>query len=268
MKVIGVQPDIVWENKAVSHAKIITLIEKAGPHPGSLVVLPEMFATGFSMNVAGIHDSDTRETQDFLARTAVDYRIYLLGGLVTKNAQGRGRNECLIYSPYGREISRYSKLQPFTPGGESDNYEAGQNLSLIDLEEFKLATFICYDLRFPEIFRAACRRGANFYTVIASWPVAREEHWVTLLRARAIENQAFVVGVNRSGHDPNFVYPGRSLIISPAGKVIAEAGREECWISTELKIEELLRYRSELPFLKDMRRDYVINKNNEKDEKV
>ena len=253
MKVIGIQPDIVWENKAANHARIITLIEKAGPHPGSLFVLPEMFATGFSMNVAGIHDSDTRETQDFLARTAVDYRIYLLGGLVTKNAQGRGRNECLIYSPYGREIARYSKLQPFTLGGESDNYEAGGTLSIFDLEEFKLATFICYDLRFPEIFREACRRGANLYTVIASWPVAREEHWVTLLRARAIENQAYVIGVNRFGNDPKFFHPGRSLIVHPSGSVLAEGGREECVISAELSLEELVKYRRELPFLNDMR---------------
>jgi len=260
MKVIGIQPDVVWENKAVNHTKIITLIEKAGAQPDTLVVLPEMFATGFSMNVAGIHDSNTRETQDFLARTAVNYRIYLMGGLVTKNAQGRGRNECLIYSPYGREVARYSKLQPFTLGGESEHYEAGKNLSIFDLAEFKIATFICYDLRFPEIFRAACRRGTNLYTVIASWPVAREEHWVTLLRARAIENQAFVVGINRSGRDPNFVFPGRSMIVSPSGKVLAEAGRDECWISAELNIEELLRYRSELPFLNDMRADFSDEK--------
>jgi omega-amidase len=264
MKVIGIQPDVVWENKAANHAKIITLIEKAGPPPGSLVLLPEMFATGFSMNVAGIHDSETRETQDFLARTAMDYRIYLLGGVVTKSGGGRGRNECLIYSPDGREIARYAKLQPFTLGGESDNYEAGRNISIFDLGEFKISTFICYDLRFPEIFRAACRQGVNLYTVIASWPVAREEHWVTLLKARAIENQAFVVGINRSGRDPYFEFPGRSMIISPAGKPIAEAGREEGWISAELNIEELLRYRSELPFLKDMKKDYELNEINKK----
>jgi omega-amidase len=267
MKVIGIQPDIVWENKAATHTRIISLIEKAGPQPGSLVVLPEMFATGFSMNVAGIHDSDTRETQDFLARTAVEYRINLLGGVVTKNTQGRGRNECVIYSPDGREIARYSKLQPFTPGGESANYEAGRALSIFDLAEFRISTFICYDLRFPEIFRAACRRGANLYTVIASWPVAREEHWVTLLRARAIENQAFVVGINRSGRDPNFAYPGRSMILSPAGKVLAEAGREECSISVDLNIEELLDYRSELPFLNDMRSDLWEEEKHETNEK-
>jgi omega-amidase len=253
MKVIGLQPDVVWENKSANHAKVQAMIEKAEPQPGTLVVLPEMFATGFSMNVAAIHDSDSRETQDFLSHTAAEYRIYLLGGVVTKHPNGRGINQCVVYAPDGREIARYSKLHPFTLGGESDHYAAGDSLCLFDLEGFTVAPFICYDLRFPEIFRAAVKRGANLYTVIASWPVAREEHWVTLLRARAIENQAYVIGVNRFGSDPKFFHPGRSLILHPSGNVLAEGAREECAIRAELSMEELIKYRRELPFLNDMR---------------
>jgi predicted amidohydrolase len=253
MKVIGLQLDISWENKPANHAKASAMIEAAKPQPGSLVVLPEMFATGFSMNVAAIHDSDDRETQDFLAKTAADYRIYLLGGVVTKDVSGRGRNECVVYSPQGLEVARYCKLQPFTLGGESDNYVAGENTCLFTWADFTVAPFICYDLRFPEIFRAAVRRGANLYTVIASWPIAREEHWITLLKARAIENQAYVVGVNRSGRDPNFVYPGRSIIVHPSGEVLADAGIEESFLSVELNLEDLAEYRRKLPFLNDMR---------------
>jgi omega-amidase len=253
MKVIGLQPDVAWENKSANHARVRSLIEKAEPQPGSLVVLPEMFATGFSMNVETIDDSESGETQDFLAQTAAEYRIYLLGGVVTRHANGRGINQCVVYATDGRELARYSKMQPFTLGGESDHYAAGENLCLFDLEGFKVASFICYDLRFPEIFRAAVRRGANLYTVIASWPVAREEHWVTLLKARAIENQAYVIGVNRFGNDPKFFHPGHSLIVHPSGKVMAEAGREECAIRAELSLEELVKYRQELPFLNDMR---------------
>jgi omega-amidase len=253
MKVIGIQPDVVWENKAATHARVRALLEKARPSPGTLVVLPEMFATGFSMNVAGIQDSDSRETQEFLSQTAAEYRIYLLAGVVAKHASGRGVNQSVVYATDGRELARYTKLHPFTLGGESDHYAAGENLCLFDLEGFKVASFICYDLRFPEIFRAAVRGGANLYTVIASWPVAREEHWVTLLRARAIENQAYVIGVNRFGNDPKFFHPGRSLIVHPSGSVLAEGGREECTISAELSLEELVKYRRELPFLTDMR---------------
>jgi predicted amidohydrolase len=259
MKVYALQLDIIWENKPANHAKVREMIEKAAPSPGSFVVLPEMFATGFSMNVAAIHDSDSRETQGFLSKTAADCRIYLLGGVVARDPDGRGRNECVTYSPDGREVARYSKLHPFTLGGESKYYRAGESVRIFELEKFKVAPFICYDLRFPEIFRTAVTLGANVYTVIASWPVTREEHWVTLLKSRAIENQAYVIGVNRSGKDPNYVYPGRSLIVDPHGKVLADAGREECTIAAELEIDGMLKYRKEFAVLDDLRPDFVIN---------
>jgi omega-amidase len=259
MKVIGLQLDTVWENKAANHAKVLAMIEKAKPDHDSVVVLPEMFATGFSMNVPGIHDSDTPETQGFLAQTAAEYRIYLIGGLVTKSERGRGRNQCVVYSPEGREIARYTKLHPFTLGGESDHYEAGESVCIFELGKFTVAPFICYDLRFPEIFRAASRLGANLFTEIACWPEARIEHWVTLLKARAVENQAYIIGINRSGRDPNFNYPGRSLIVDPRGQVISDGGREECSISAELNFEELIKYRRDLPFLNDMRSDFSPN---------
>src|SRR5262245_15578012 len=124
MQVIGLQIDSVWENKAATHDKVLSLLDKAKPEEGALVVLSEMFATGFSMNVAAIHD-EGRETQDFLSRTAAEREIYLMGGVVTKDrttgAIGRGRNESVVYSPEGREVARYCKLQPFTLGGEAEN---------------------------------------------------------------------------------------------------------------------------------------------------
>src|SRR5689334_24166275 len=168
MKIIGLQLDTVWENKAANHAKALALLDAARPPAGSLVVLGEMFATGFSMNVAGIHDSDSRETQDFLSHTAAEHYVFLLGGVVTKDAGGLGRNESVIYSPEGVEVARYCKLQPFTPAGEKANFVAGDEVCLFDWQDFTVASFICYDLRFPEHFRAAAKRGANLMTVIAS----------------------------------------------------------------------------------------------------
>ena len=106
MQIIGLQLDSVWENKAANHDKVLSLLDKAGPQAGALVVLPEMFATGFSMNVAAIHD-ESRETQDFLSRAAAERNIYLMGGVVMKDeATGRGRNEAVVYSPEGGEIAR------------------------------------------------------------------------------------------------------------------------------------------------------------------
>jgi omega-amidase len=231
-----------------------TLLRANPPAAGSLVVFPEMFATGFSMNVPGIRESAERETEQFLARLARERSVYLTAGLVTaESPKGRGRNLSVTIDPNGAEVSRYVKMQPFTPGGEADNFEAGPAVTTWAWHEFTVAPFVCYDLRFPEHFRAAARKGADLITVIANWPVARIHHWVALLQARAIENQAFVVGVNRCGTDPKLSYNGRSIIVSPKGDVLADAGNGECIISAALDRESLVAYRNDFPFLKDMK---------------
>jgi omega-amidase len=253
MKIYCVQLDIVWENKAANFARVEALLAAAAPQPGSLVLLPEMFATGFSMNVAGIREGRERETERFLEATAKSFGVSLVGGLVTSNTNGKGSNQAIVFSPGGKEIARYSKLRPFTLGGESEHYDAGKEVVVFPWQGFVVAPFVCYDLRFPEIFRSAVRSGTQLYTVIANWPVTRIQHWVTLLQARAIENQAYVAGVNRCGADPKLKYNGRSLIVSPKGEILADAGNGESVISTEVDLEGLLTYRKELPFLSDMR---------------
>jgi omega-amidase len=253
MNVIACQLDIVWEDKPANHAKVIQLLEEAQPAPGSLVVLPEMFATGFSMRTAMITDSISQETQRFLADTARSFGIYLLGGVVTTGRAGLGRNECVGYNPQGEEFVRYCKLHPFTYGGESQHYEAGERIVTFEWAGFTVAPFICYDLRFPEIFRAAVRQGANLFTVMANWPVTRINHWNCLLQARAIENQACVVGVNRCGIDPTLPYSGQSQIINARGEQLAVADGFESTIQADLCLSEVVNYRTNLPFLADLR---------------
>ena len=265
MKITAVQLDIAWENKPVNHQKVRALLEQVPPEPNSLVLLPEMFATGFSMNVEAITDSTTRETQRFLADTARHFHVHLLAGIVTTTVPHtepgrlrpapRGRNEAVLFSPDGIELHRYAKMQPFTLGGESDHYAPGPRVTTFRWNDFTVAPFICYDLRFPELFRLATRRGATLLTVIANWPIARVEHWTTLLRARAIENLAYVVGVNRVGTDPKLTYPGRSLIIDPKGNVLADAGDRECTISADLDARLVHDWRRDFPALKDIRPD-------------
>ncbi len=252
-KVYAVQLDIVWEDKAANHQKVRQLLEQTRPAPGSLVVLPEMFATGFSMRARAISDTATQETQQFLAETAQSFGVYLAGGVVTDGQSGLGRNECAVYDPAGRELARYCKLHPFTFGGEAEHYEAGEQVCLFDWEGFKVAPFICYDLRFPENFRAAVKLGANLILVMANWPVTRVAHWEALLQARAIENQAYVVGVNRCGADPALQYSGSSRIIGPGGDVLVAAKAAEGVIQAALSLDDLQNYRRALPFLADMR---------------
>jgi predicted amidohydrolase len=253
MKLYCVQHDIVWENKRANFTRVEALLAKTRAEPGSLVLLPEMFATGFSMNAKAIEEKRGGETEQFLAAAAKKFNVFLLGGFVAAQAGGKGFNQCVVFSPDGSEVARYNKIQPFTPGGESDNYEAGRDVVIFSWQGFAVAPFICYDLRFPEHFRTAARRGAQLLTVISSWPVARIQHWVTLLQARAIENQAYVAAVNRCGTDPKLTYNGRSLIVSPKGDVLADAADGEKVISAEVKLEEVLAYRKDLPFLHDMR---------------
>jgi omega-amidase len=253
MNLYCVQHDIAWENKPANHVKVESLLAAAQPQRGALVLLPEMFSTGFSMNVPAIQEGEAKETEKFLAATARKFGVFLLGGAVGTGTRGCGRNQALVFSPEGREIARYTKLQPFSLGGETQHYEAGKETTLFHWEGFTVSPFICYDLRFPEHFRKAVRAGAQLITVIASWPVARIGHWITLLQARAIENQAYVAGVNRCGTDPKLAYNGRSLIIAPGGEILADAGEGERVISAELNLETLLVYRKNLPFLADIR---------------
>jgi omega-amidase len=255
MKIIGCQLDIQWEDKEANHARVRKLLEKASPSPGSLIVLPEMFATGFSMNVDGITDDRERATQKFLSGLAAEYGAFVLGGVVTRCEDGRGLNQAVVYRPSGRELARYSKLHPFSYAGETRHYAPGTGITTFPCNGFKVSVFVCYDLRFPEAFRAAARQGAQVLVVIANWPAARQAHWTSLLIARAIENQACVVGINRCGADPNHTYSGRSLIIGPRGDLLAEAGSSEGCIGAELDLEDLKAYRKEFPALKDMRDD-------------
>jgi predicted amidohydrolase len=223
------------------------------------VALPEMFATGFSMNVAAIAQPRGGQTEQFLAATAREHGIFLAGGVVTPGAKGRGRNEAVVYNPEGLEVARYAKLHCFSPAQEHEHYESGNEVVMFDWAGIPTALFICYDLRFPEVFRAAAARGAKLFVVIANWPTARVDHWLALLTARAIENQAYVLGVNRCGATPKLEYPGRSLILDPRGRIVADAGAGEIALEAIPDWEGLEKYRREFAILPDMRPDYVQN---------
>jgi predicted amidohydrolase len=253
MRVIGVQLDIVWEDKPATLDRARRLIDAARPDRGSLIVLPEMFSTGFSMNVQRIHEGPDRPAERFLESIARQYAIYALGGVVTLGPDGKGRNQAVTFSPQGREICRYHKNYPFTLGGESQHYAAGDRCAFFQWNGLTVAPFVCYDLRFPEPFRAAVRQGAQMFVVIASWPSYRTHHWTTLLAARAIENLAYVAGVNRCGRDPNHPYPGRSTIVDPHGKVLADAGESEAVASADVDAAVVNDWRREFPALADMK---------------
>lgn len=253
---VGVQLDIAWEDKPATFDRVRRLLDAAPPQRGDLVVLPEMFSTGFSMNVAAIHEGHERPAERFLETLARDYHVYALGGVVNlapDPPDGRGLNQALAFAPDGTQLVRYDKIHPFTMGEESKHYTGGTSLQFFEWAGLKVCPQVCYDLRFPETFRRAATLGAELFVVIANWPSYREHHWTTLLAARAIENLAYVIGVNRCGADPKHPYPGRSQVIDPKGQVLADAGPHEGLITAPIDPAAVHTWRNQFPALSDMK---------------
>ena len=254
MNVVALQLDIEWENKPANFDKVRRLLVQSKVPADSLVVLPEMFATGFSMNVEGVAEAYEGQTERYLSELAKGLGVCVVGGAAMRSKNGESRNKALIFGPAGDLIGFYAKMRPFSVGGENNHYQAGEKPMAFRWGEWSVAPFICYDLRFPELFRcAAFRHQPQLYVVIANWPEKRITHWVRLLQARAIENQAYVVGVNRVGTDPSYSYNGRSVIVDYNGEIMADAGTEESVIQARLELEPLRKYREGLPFLQDLK---------------
>jgi len=252
MRVLAVQLNIQWENKVANCERVKELLLEAGVQTGDLVVLPEMFATGFSMNVAVTSEGKERATEKYLAKLAQEMQIAFVAGVVSDAPDGKGFNEAVAIGPEG-VMARYQKIQPFMLGKEGQYYQAGDEVISFEWQGATVVPFVCYDLRFPEVMRKAVKLGAEVICVISSWPATRTHHMVRLLQARAIENQAFVIGVNRCGDDPCFHYAGRTVIVDQDGEIVADAGDSEGVVQAELNLEALRSYRAKLPFLKDMK---------------
>lgn len=259
MTILGLQLDCRWEDRAANYERVTALLAAAPPPPGSLLVLPEMFATGFSLDPTVTAETPDGPTARFAAALARQYRSHLIAGLVERGADGLARNLALVFDPAGEVLGRYAKRHPFAPGGEDRVHAAGRDLLILDLDGWRVCPLICYDLRFPEDFRSATARGAQLFAVLASWPLVagRSQHWRSLLTARAIENQAAVIGVNRCGCDPRHRYAGGSLVLGPRGEALAEAPAKagEVLLRAELDLADLTAYRRDFPVLRDCRAD-------------
>ncbi len=254
MNIVALQFNIAWENKPANFEKVRQLLAQAAPERNSLVVLPEMFATGFSMNTGAIAEPYGDATEQFLSGVAKEFGVAVVAGAAARAADGRARNKALVFSPDGALLGYYAKMRPFTPGGEAGAYVAGERPLVLTWSGCVFSTFVCYDLRFPELFRqAAASQQPELFLVIANWPEKRVQHWVRLLQARAIENQAYVVGVNRIGRDPFYDYPGRSLVVDFNGDIIADGGAGEGVLQARVDLAVLRQYREGLPFLSDIR---------------
>ncbi|MCB1232157.1 MAG: carbon-nitrogen family hydrolase [Verrucomicrobiae bacterium] len=253
--VFGCQYDIAWEDRDANFARIRALLAEEEIPAGSLIVLPEMYATGFSMNVPVTAEPDEAPALEFMKALAAERNCVVMGGFATHSETRPefGRNELRAVGPGGGELVRYQKIRTFRYTREFDHYERGRDVVGFEWGGMKVCPLICYDLRFPELFRrGVAEQEAEVFIVIASWPGVRVSHWLALLRARAIENLAYVIGINRSGTDPNHVYPGRSVVFDPHGELIADAGEGEGVLKAAIDPAVVRDWRAEFPALLDL----------------
>jgi predicted amidohydrolase len=252
LTVAGLQLDVVWEDRGANFAKVRRFATEARDIGAELLVLPEMFATGFSLDPTVTAEAPSGETPRFLSELAAELELAIVGGYVQRRRDGRGANMALAVDRRGKMLAEYAKAHLFSFMDEHEVHEPGAGPRPFRIEGVELGCFVCYDLRFPELFRLVADE-AQAVIVIASWPAARQAHWDILLKARAVENQLYIVGVNRAGEGGGLQYEGGSAIIGPMGTTLAHAGEDEKLIVAEIDPDEVRRIRTEMPFLKDRR---------------
>ena len=261
-----IQIDTVWENAQATCDALDRILESEKPVKDSLVVLPELFDVGFTMN-AGCAVEHSEKTRDHLSNIAKRFGVHIIAG-VARRCENFVENQAVFIDPSGSEIGRFTKLHGFSLSGEDRAYRSGDRVVIWDWkvggESIRIAPFICYDLRFPEIFRKAIDLGAQAFVVIANWPSTRCEHWNVLLKARAIENQALVVAVNRIGSDPNLNYAGESQVIDPWGEVKAKADSYQTHLVHAFDSNVIASMRQCYPFVRDRRNPDAINQGHDK----
>jgi predicted amidohydrolase len=253
-----IQMDLAWEDRTENHRRLSGLLERVSGVAGSgdLVALPEMFDTGFSFNLARTADSDGK-TLGFLCDCARRYGITLHGSRSVVGADGRGRNRATIVGPDGSVLVEYDKIHPFSFGRESEFFSGGSSVVTYEWrsgrDSILVCPAICYDLRFPELFRIGLQKGAEMFVLGANWPAPRKVHRRVLSMARAIENQAFMLSINRSGRDPHLDYAGESLAVGPTGDVIAEGGTGEEILTVEIDPGAVRAWREKFPAWRDLK---------------
>jgi predicted amidohydrolase len=258
VRVAGVQTDLVWESPDANRARMAARIRDAVSSSGArLVVLPEMWPTGFSMRTEAVAEPPGGPSERFLAQMAAETGAAVGGSVAQRGApDAKARNVFLCATPRG-EVHRYAKIHPFTYGGEAERYEGGGSLTTFDLEGVRVTPLVCYDLRFPELWALAAPR-TDLFVVVANWPRPRAAHWRALLVARAIETQAYVLGVNRVGEGGGLAYDGESALVAPLGELLDDgfghrgAART---VAGDVDAAHVADVRVKFPFLADRRPD-------------
>jgi predicted amidohydrolase len=251
MKLGLVQYSPVWENPEESILKIEDLL-KTTDTKFDLLVLPEMTLTGFTMNSEKFAEEiDGTGTQYFL-NVSARLKTNIFAGIIERDGKNI-YNSLVHFDSLGLIRARYRKIHPFSYAKEDQFYNAGNETVITQIDKIKFGLSVCYDLRFPELYRLYAKQQIDVLIDIANWPIPRIDHWKSLLKARAIENQCFMIGVNRVGTDPFNTYNGCSAVFDPMGNEIVLVENEEKIIDAEIDLETVSATRNKLPFLQDIK---------------
>lgn len=239
--------------------RVERLVREAAQHrpKPDIIVLPELWNTGYvPEKAAELADPDGRRTRERMSSLARECGIRLVAGSVAERlGDGRIVNAAYLFDEKGRTVGRYEKIHLFRPGGEHRHFAAGGRADVFSLGGVPVAVIVCYDLRFPELCRRLALQGTRVVFVPAAWPASRAAHWRLLLAARAVENQLFVAGCNRTGRVGNTAFAGGSAVFGPWGEAVAEAGDEECVVFAEIWLDRIEEARAAIPVWDDRRPD-------------
>jgi predicted amidohydrolase len=254
MKVAICQMDIVQGDQNTNRESAKRMIKEASKNGARLVVLPEMWTSGYDFAKLEEH-KETLEgsTYQFLSKQAQMNKVWIVGGSFPVEFPDGVRNTSLTFDPDGILRNTYSKVHLIGLMAEDQYLVPGTDCNVFIVNGHSAAVEICYDIRFPELARTYAVNGAKILFIPAEWPIQREDHWVALLRARAIENQMYVVGVNMAGKNENDIFNGRSMVIDPWGKTVVEAGSEPSVLYADVDLDMVDSVREKMPVFNDRR---------------
>lgn len=254
MKISLAQMDVALGEPEKNLETVRLMAAEAARRGSQLLLLPELWSTGYDLENAARHATTLDEGIFAQVREmATHHGLYVLGSCLSLLENGGYGNTAVLFSPQGEILGQYSKLHLFRLMQEEQYLTAGDRLALVDSEWGKLGLAICYDLRFPEIFRAYALAGARVVFLPSEWPHPRLAHWQTLLRARAIENQFYIVACNRVGRSKETDFFGHSCIIDPWGETVIEAGEQAVLLTCDIDLARVDEVRKRIPVLEDRR---------------
>ncbi len=256
LRIAAIQHDIEWSDRDANFERLAPMVGAAAGAGAGLVLLTETFSTGFVTDDLDIGEPEGGPSARFLLDQARQHQVWV-GGSCPEVPAGapaddrRPYNSFVLAGPDGT-VHRYRKIHPFSFGGEEKHFRAGTDLVTVDIEGLRVSLFVCYDLRFADEFWQLAG-DTDVYLVPANWPAKRRLAWTSLLQARAIENQAYVVGVNRVGDGGGIAYCGDSRIVDPLGELLATASHTESILLADVSAATVRRTREHFPFLQDRR---------------